>query len=675
MAIPNYKTLEQAEVNTIRVLACEAISNANSGHSGIVLGAAPIMYAIYNNMKFDPHNGHWFNRDRFILSAGHGSALLYATLKCFGVPEIDLKTFRKLGSPLTGHPELDEEICVDCSTGPLGQGIAMAVGVALAEKKLANEFNFDDNEIINHHTFCLVGDGDLMEGVSYEACNLAGLWKLDKLIVLYDYNNVTLDGTREAADAEDVTARFKSMGWNVISVKNGNDEYTISSKIRKAVASQQGMPTLIIVHTELGYGAKNAGTNKAHGQVLSMPEIKALREKWDLDSDHFEIDEDVREHFTKISNKKIGKSKKWHKQLKQYEESHPIKYKDLCEFITARGDYKPYRGFSIEKSQKKYTCKAQGKVTSGRDAGHDMLNQIAKQNPRLWGGSADVASTTKAFVTAKGEITMFSAKSKSTLSGANIAYGVREFAMAAISNGLALHGFNAYCSTFLAFSDYSKPAIRLSAMMNLPVTYIFSHDGIGNAPDGSTHQANEHITALRITPNMAVFRPSDDIETAAVYEYVFENQKPSSIILSRGNLPSPSGADCPKCGPDGCFSTDDKGQKLNAILLSSGSDVQLCVKAKTLLGGCGVFVNVISVPCIEMFDASVLDKTLPVIAVELGNGTSWWALFGKNNLRGEVICFDDFGPTGSDSDVMHELGFTPEKIADRVLGFLGKERL
>ena len=626
------ETFEQAAVNTLRVLSAEAIAQAASGHTGIALGAAPIMYAIYKNMKFDPTDGGWFNRDRFVLSAGHGSALLYATLYAFGFNGIDLKTFRQFGSLLTGHPELDEKIGVDCSTGPLGQGLAIAVGIAAAEKRLAAMFNKKEIDIINHYTFCLVGDGCLMEGASYEACNLAGLWRLNKLIVLYDSNEITLDGERVSADIEDIVARFESMRWNVLVVRSGNDEKAISARIRKAMTFTDA-PTIIIVETEIGFGAKNAGSNKAHGQVLTLDEIAVMREKWNLSSDHFEMDKDITDLFTKLIAKKKGLSKKWHKLLNAYSDAFPKNHKHLCEFI--------------EKPQKDFTCKAKGQSMATRDAGGIMLNQIARQTGRLWGGSADVASTTKAFIEGG---TIFSHKK---LKGENIAFGVRELAMSAICNGLALHGFTPYCSTFLCFSDFCRPAMRLSALMNLPVTYIFSHDGLGNPPDGPTHQATEHIAALRLIPNMNVFRPASDFETAAVYEYVFEQQKPASIILGRGIVPN--------------FDIDKRHESPQTVLLASGGEVSLCIEVQKILFSQGYDVNVISVPCLELFDAKELDPQVPVVAVEMGSGTSWWAFIGKNRLRGDVVSFDRFGESGKESDLREKLGFTVGQIAERVI--------
>jgi len=624
--------ITEKAVNTLRVLAAEAISNAGSGHTGIALGAAPIMHAIYRNMNIDPRNPAWFNRDRFVLSAGHGSALLYAALKCFGFPGIDLSTFRTSDSPLSGHPELNEKIGVDCSTGPLGQGLAMSVGLAAAEKKLAATYG----SIVDHYTYCLVGDGCLQEGISYEACALAGLWQLNKLIVLYDCNRVTLDGGAGNTSAEDAAARFAAMKWNVLLCSDGNNERAISEQIRKAKVFADE-PTIIIVNTEIGYGAKNAGSNKAHGQVLTAEECALLREKWGLKKERFAVDGDVLEYFSEVTAEKKREAAKWRRELKLYEEQFPSKYKNLAEFW--------------EKPVKRYKCRAEGKKMATRDAGHIALNQIARKNVRLWGGSADVSSTTKAYIDDGG---LFSAKKPKA---GDIAFGIREFAMAAITNGIALHGFTPYCSTFLAFSDYCKAAIRLTAMMNLPVTYIFSHDGLGNAQDGPTHQGTEHIAALRLIPDMSVFRPADDLETAAVYEYVFEQQKPACILLSRGAVPSPSGA-------------NEEYKNPRAVLLASGAEVHLAVEAQKILTHKGVPVNVISVPNLEMFDWGGLGGERPVICIEMGSGMPWWAFLGKNGLRGDVVSFDTFGESDKEAVIMEHLGFTPEAIAERVMKLL-----
>jgi transketolase len=661
-------TLEQASVNTLRALGCEAISNAKSGHSGMVLSAAPMMYSIYKAMKFDPKNGSWFNRDRFVLSAGHGSALLYATLKSFGFEGLDLKTFRQINSKLTGHPELNTAIGVDCSTGPLGQGIAMAVGIALAEKRLAEKYNravtvtyepetidgqtvqkpdrVKQLNIIDHRTFCLVGDGCLMEGASYEACNLAAKWELNKLIVLYDCNGATLDGTRESADGEDVAKRFRAMGWRVLRAEQGNDELQISLRIRRAVTSKHA-PTIIICNTTIGYGSKDEGSHKAHGSVLSADEITNMREKWEITKTPFGVDADVAGHFNEIVNTKNGSAKKWFRLLKKYGTVYPNEYADVLEFVTATSHNLKLLGKKIKHEPTKFVLDANSlaEIKSGRDQGHEVLNQIAVQTPRVIGGSADLASTTKAFL-------------RET---ANISYGVREFAMGAISNGLALHGFTPFCSTFLAFSDYCRAAIRLTALMNLPVTYIFTHDGIGNPPDGATHQCAEHIAALRVIPNLNVYRPADVTEVCAVYEYVFEAEQPAAIILSRGDLPTSN-----------IKNVDDPA----AILIASGAEVNLCARAQKLLGGLGIFVNVISVPCLEQFNHRELkfnaNKTV-ILAVEMGVGTHWWALFGHLGLKHcDVLAFDTHGHSGTEADVREKIGFTPEHVADKVLSMLEK---
>ena len=624
-------SVEQSAVNTLRVLSVEAIAAAKSGHSGIALGAAPAMYSIYKHMRFDPTDGTWFNRDRFVMSAGHGSALLYATLHAFGFNNIDLSTFRQLDSPLSGHPELDEAIGVDCSTGPLGQGVAMAVGIAAAEKRLAATYNKKEHNIIDHFTFCLCGDGCLQEGISYEACNLAGLWRLNKLILVYDSNKITLDGERSMTDVEDVAARFQAMRWNVLTVKQGWDERAIGSRIRKAMTSVDA-PTLIIVETEIGHGAKNSGTHKAHGQVLNFEEVAALRGKWLLPFENFSMSQDVQDHFAALSNKKRLNARKWHKTFKKYQEEFPKQHKQLLEFIE-----KPYLDL---------TCEAEGKSMATRDAGGIMLTQVAKQTARLWGGSADVATTTKAQIDGA---TTFSFKKPK---GDDIAFGIREFAMAAITNGIALHGYMPFCSTFLAFSDYCRPAMRLGAMMDLPVTYIFTHDGLGNAPDGPTHQATEHIAALRLVPNLMVFRPANDLEVAAVFEFSLEQQHPAVIILSRNTIHN--------------FELETFDDP-HAVILASGAEVSLCAEVQAMLASRDIEVNVISVPCLEMFDSSVLNKEIPILAVEMGSGMPWWALIGKHGLRGDVVSFDTFGWSGTDAAIRERLGFTATQIAERVV--------
>ena len=648
-------------INTLRVLSAEAISNANSGHGGIALGAAPIMYAAYTSMKIDPNNANWFDRDRFVMSAGHGSALLYSMLHLmgFGISMQDLKTFRKLGSHLTGHPELNTKIGVDCSTGPLGQGVAMAVGMALAEKRLSRMYNKGGLNIIDHHTFVLAGDGCLMEGVSYEACNLAGLWKLNKLIMLYDSNNITIDGTRTMADGECVKKRFEACGWNVLEVDGEKGENDITNAIAQAKAFENA-PTIIVIKTTIGYGDKRAGTHKAHGMVLTADECTELRGQFGLTLKPFEVDTDVKKHFESIAFKKMNSQKQWEKLLHKYRKQFPKEYSSLEKFI------KP--GIA------KYDVKVERKTAELRNTGGEVLNQIAKQSVRIYGGSADVASTTKAIV-----------------ENAYFACGVREFAMAAICNGLALHGFTPYCSTFLAFSDYCKAAIRLTAMMDLPVVYVFTHDGLGNAPDGPTHQGNECINALRMIPNMTVFRPCDDVEAADAYKWAFESGKPTCIVLSRGPVPSFSSGGLENGGyviSDGASLAKEASEQLygvkkdtltkfSAVILATGAEVVLCLEAQDLLRNMGISVRVVSMPSFELFDAqpeeyrmSVLGSAdIPKVAVEMGNGDLWYKYVGPN---GKVISFDVFGESGPHEELANKLGFSARNIANTVFELFKK---
>lgn len=640
-------------VDTLRVLSTEVISNANSGHGGIALGAAPLMYAAYASMKVDPTKPKWFNRDRFVMSAGHGSALLYTMLHMFGfdVTMEDLKQFRKLGSRTPGHPEINVTPGVDCSTGPLGQGVAMAVGLAFAEKKLAKMFNKKEGEeVIDHYTFCLVGDGCLMEGISYEACNLAGLHNLNKLILLYDKNDITLDGTRQTADGECVKTRFEACGWNVIEIADANSAEPIMDAIAQAKAST-GKPTIIICNTVIGLGHKTAGTSKAHGVVLSADEAVELRKRFGLDGAPLSMDKAVFKHLETLAFKKGGAHKTWQAIVDKYKMQYQEEFKNLNKFMNP--------------GKAMFEVKAQGKATNYRDAGHMYLNQIAKQSPRLVGVNADVASSTKVFIAG----------------GEDIACGVREFAMAAICNGLALHGFTPFCGTFLSFSDYCRSAIRSTALMNLPVTYIFTHDALGHCPDGPTHQGNEHISSLRLMPNMKVFRPCDDYEVAGVYKYVFENGHPSCIILGRGDAPLVNGIS----SADAYFGSKDPAgegvprgayavkntENPRAVILSTGAEVALCVEAAALLAKSGLHVNVISIPSFELFDAqtkeyreNILGGDLPKIAVELGVTDLWHKYVGRN---GKVIGFNEFGHSAPNSALMQKLGFTVESIARAVL--------
>jgi len=652
----NYIQNEKRAVDTLRVMSAEVISHANSGHSGIALGAAPIMYAMYKAMNVDPSRPDWFNRDRFVFSAGHGSALLYSAMHMFGFPisKEELKTFRKYGSRLHGHPEVLPELGIDASAGPLGQGIGMAVGIALAEKELAYRYN-KGLSVVDHYTYCIAGDGCLMEGVAYEACAFAGLWKLNKLIMLYDANEVTLDGPRGMSDKEDTAMRFRACGWNVIEVANANEAAPISAAIGQAKRSDK--PTLIICRTSIGYGASAEGTHKAHGQVLKAEECAELRKKWGLTQEFFGIDADVMSHFKVIEKEKIGLHAQWTNDIEIYAKKNPKEWAELEQFITkTEGNKKTKRTFNVV---------AEGKSAALRMVGQAMLRQVAAQSPRVWGGSADVASTTMAFVGER-----------------DLAFGVREHGMAAICNGLALHGFLPYCSAFLAFSDYLKPSLRLSALMNTPVHYIFTHDGFGNPPDGPTHQANEHISALRLVPSFHVFRPANDYEVAAVYKYVYEKEIPAASVLSRGGEFGSYLGECVKADmatiEKGAYVIyETKGLKPSVILLATGAEVGLSVESAKVLEQSGVGVRVVSMPCEKLFAGqdrvyreSVIVKNLPVVAIEMGTGDMWHKYVNVKDGKGAIISFEEFGHSSSESDMRKSVGFTVENIAQVVKDIL-----
>ena len=616
----------------------------------------------------------WFNRDRFVMSAGHGSALLYSTLHMFGFPisNEELRDFRKLGGRLHGHPEVDQTMGVEASTGPLGQGIANAVGIALAEKRLAFKYNRDDNNIVDNYTYCFVGDGCLMEGVSYEAANLAGLWKLNKLIVLYDSNDITLDGAREQADGENVRMRFESVGWNVIRVEDGNDVASIDTAIKQAKQSNE-KPTLIEVKTKIGFGSSVVATAKAHGLVMTVDEISKLRIELGVNAKPFEIEPEVKDFMAKLIAEKESVKAKWSKTKDDYAKKHPELYNELKLFNLPIGNEhnklpKANHGLS-------FNITAEGKAMTLRDAGHAALGQIHKQNPRLWGANADISSTTKAFIAGG---TIFS---HDNMGGDDIAIGVREHAMGAIVNGLALSGFMPYCSTFLAFSDYVKPSIRLSALMNLPVHYIFSHDGVGHAQDGPTHQATEHIDALRIIPNLMVSRPADDIETAVIYKYVYENAVPAATILSRG------GEAINKLNPNVKFASIKEQQQgtikgayvLSATenpvvnIIATGTEVATAAQVQTMLLDQGIGTRLISAPSMTLLDKqsdeymSKLLGDLKTIVIEMGAGATWYRHIRGNGI---VIGFNKFGYSGNEHDVREKIGFTTKQITQVIKEYL-----
>lgn len=650
---------EEKIVDQIRSLGIDMIEGAGSGHPGIVLGAAPIMYSLFaHHMKIDPANPNFYNRDRFIMSAGHGSALLYATLYMAGYPLTldDLKDFRKIDSKTPGHPEYRTTPGVEMTSGPLGQGFATAVGMAIAERNLAARFNKGKKEIIDFNTYVLCGDGDLMEGISYEAASLAGTLKLNKLIVLYDSNNICLDGPTSECFNENVAMRFISQGWNVITVSDGEDIKAITKAIEDAKAETE-KPTLIEIKTTIGKYSKLEGTNKVHGGVLDKEDITKIKEQMQIRDIPFTISQITMEDFqTLIHNRCKNISEKFEKSLENMEEEDR---RILEGFIQG---YKTYDmkdviyEAPIDKAESP-------RVTSGK-----ILSSIVPKYPSIIGGSADLFTPTKTYIQEVGNFT------SENYIGKNIFFGVREHAMGAILNGLALCGYHPYGSTFLSFSDYLKPSIRMSAMMDLPVTYIFTHDSISVGPDGATHQPVEQLASLRVTPNLEVFRPADANEVIGVYRAIFEKESgPSVITLSRNTLPILETTKISEVAKGG-YTVFDPERKLSGILIATGEEVHLAIEVAKRLKTKGMDIRVVSMPCIKRFeeqDQEYIDSILPVevrkIVIEAASSMSWNSIvFNKKYL----ITLDEYGASGSKEDVYKKYGFDVDSLEEKVENLL-----
>lgn len=650
---------EEKIVDQIRSLGIDMIEEAGSGHPGIVLGAAPIMYSLFaHHMKIDPANPNFYNRDRFIMSAGHGSALLYATLYMAGYPLTldDLKDFRKIDSKTPGHPEYRTTPGVEMTSGPLGQGFATAVGMAIAERNLAARFNKGKKEIIDFNTYVLCGDGDLMEGISYEAASLAGTLKLNKLIVLYDSNNICLDGPTSECFNENVAMRFISQGWNVITVSDGEDIKAITKAIEDAKAETE-KPTLIEIKTTIGKYSKLEGTNKVHGGVLDKEDITKIKEQMQIRDIPFTISQITMEDFqTLIHNRCKNISEKFEKSLENMEEEDR---RILEGFIQG---YKTY-------DMKDVIYEAPiDKVESPRVTSGKILSSIVPKYPSIIGGSADLFTPTKTYIQEVGNFT------SENYIGKNIFFGVREHAMGAILNGLALCGYHPYGSTFLSFSDYLKPSIRMSAMMDLPVTYIFTHDSISVGPDGATHQPVEQLASLRVTPNLEVFRPADANEVIGVYRAIFEKESgPSVITLSRNTLPILETTKISEVAKGG-YTVFDPERKLSGILIATGEEVHLAIEVAKRLKTKGMDIRVVSMPCIKRFeeqDQEYIDSILPVevrkIVIEAASSMSWNSIvFNKKYL----ITLDEYGASGSKEDVYKKYGFDVDSLEEKVENLL-----
>ncbi|WP_026566693.1 transketolase [Bacillus sp. UNC41MFS5] len=651
-------SIETLAVNTIRTLSIDAINSANSGHPGLPMGAAPMTYALWaHHLNHNSANAKWFNRDRFILSAGHGSSLLYSLLHLAGynVSLEDLKSFRKLNSKTPGHPEFGHTDGVEATTGPLGQGIANAVGMAMAEAHLAGKFNQDGYPVIDHYTYALVGDGDLMEGISYEAMSMAGHMKLGKLIALYDSNDISLDGELNLSFSEDIQKRTESAHWQYLRVEDGNDVAEISKAITLA-KQNTNQPTLIEIRTTIGYGSpKVAGTNKAHGNPLGAEEALATKQVygWHYEEDFF-VPEEVKAHFEELKQRGMGQEQQWNALFQSYQETYPELAKELQQAIT---------GEVLINAEDILTFET-GKTISTRVASGEAINHFVKSVPSIFGGSADLSHSTMT------DIKENAAFAVESFSGRNIYFGVREHAMGAAGNGLALHGgVKPFVSTFFVFNDYLRPSIRLAALQKLPVTYVFTHDSIAVGEDGPTHEPIEQLASLRAIPGLTVIRPSDANETASAWAYALkQTDGPVALVLSRQNLPvfQETQANLENLSKGAYILTQTNDQP-EVILISTGSEVSLAINAKAELEKENVSVRVVAMPSWELFDRQpkeYKELVLPAaikkrVALEMGISLGWERYVGS---EGKVLSIETFGASGTGAAVMELFGFTTENV-------------
>jgi transketolase len=651
-------SLDQLSIDTLRLLAVDAVQKANSGHPGAPLGCAPIAYLLFHKlMKHNPEHSKWADRDRFVLSNGHASALLYGTLFLSGydVTIDDLKGFRQWESKTPGHPEYGDTDGVEATTGPLGQGIAMAVGMAMAEKHLAAIYNKPGFEIVNHHTYALCGDGDLMEGVSHEACALAGTLALGKLTILYDDNLISLDGPTELSYNDDVLERFKAYHWHVQRVADGNDLKAIEKAIENAKAETE-RPSMIAVRTVIGYGSPKAGTNKVHGEALGAEAVAATKKFFGFPEDQsFYVPDEALENWRKAVDRGAGLEAEWNEKFEGYKAANP---ELAAEFERTQKDQ---RKADWVKAIPSFPA---GKPVATRNAGGAVMNAIAEAVPELFGGAADLTSSTKTIFKPGASFHVDPA-------GRNVFFGVREFGMCAAVNGMAVHGgLIPFGSTFFTFSDYSKPAIRLAALMKVRSLFVFTHDSIGLGEDGPTHQPIEHLMALRAVPNLTDFRPADANETAAAWRLALERTGPSWFALSRQDLPVIDAATVDVLGgvSHGAYVLEDAADP-QVVLIATGSEVSLVVEAAKLLAGEGIRARVVSFPSWKIFEeqtaeykASVLPVGVPRLAVEAGATLGWWKYVG---LDGDVLGVDRFGASAPGPVVMEKLGFSAGNVATR----------
>lgn len=654
--------MSQKSVNAIKVLGVDAINKAKSGHPGVVMGAAPMAYSLFTkHLRVNPKKTDWINRDRFVLSAGHGSMLLYSLLHLSGFEDVSLeevKNFRQWGSKTPGHPEFGHTKGIDATTGPLGQGISTAVGMALAERYLAAKYNKEGYDLFDHYTYVICGDGDIMEGVASEASSFAAVQKLNKLVVLYDSNDICLDGETKDAFSENVRARYEAYGWNTILVEDGACVEAVNAAIEQAKKSDK--PTLIEVKTIIGAGSPNRqGTNGVHGAPLGEEETALFRKEIGWENEPFDIPADVYADFkANVADRGEGEYAKWEKLYADYKAAYPELEKELEEALT-REDIKRL-------SKESFSFKNVGEAQATRNSSQDAINSVAAVLPTFFGGSADLSHSNMTFI--KGD----NLQDDAHRTERNVQFGVREFAMATVLNGLMLHGgVRVFGGTFFVFSDYLKGALRLSALQNLPVTYVFTHDSIAVGEDGPTHEPIEHLASLRTIPNTYVFRPADATETqAAWYLSQKTNDRPTSIVLTRQNLPILENSSFEKVAK-GAYVVYETSADFDTILIATGSEVALAIDVARELEKDGSKVRVVSMPSVELFEEQskeYKEELLPLnirrrVSLEMGNSALWYKYVG---LDGLAIGIDKFGASAPANKVIEEYGFTVEAVVEKI---------
>ena len=659
--------IDVLSVNSIRALSADAIEKAKSGHPGLPLGSAAPAYELWaHHMKHNPLNPNWINRDRFILSGGHGSALLYSLLHIFGYGNLsmdDLKQFRQLDSLTPGHPEYGHTVGVEATTGPLGAGMAMSVGMAMSEAHLAKIFNKDDYNVIDHYTYVLGGDGCMMEGISYEAFSLAGTLGLSKLIVLYDSNNISIEGNTDIAFREDVAKRFESFGFQTITVEDGNDLDEISKAIEEAKADNE-RPSLIVCKTKIGYGCPaKEGKASAHGEPLGADNVKELKVNLGLDPDkEFYVPQEVYDNAKNIVDTNVTKEEEWNALLEKYFATYPQMKEEWNKYFNSKE--------LDSKLDEDEFWSYEEKADATRNLSGKMINRLKDIYPGMFGGSADLAPSTKTYMNDAGDF------SKENYLGKNLHFGVRELAMAAIGNGIALHGgLKPYVSTFFVFSDYVKPMARLSALMGLPLTYVLTHDSIGVGEDGPTHEPIEQLAMFRALPNFAVFRPADATETAAAWYFAAKSENmPVALVLTRQNLPQLAGSS--KEALKGGYVIDDSAKETpDAIIIASGSEVSLAIEAKKVLLSEGIDCRVVSMPSMDIFEKQTKEykeSVLPTsvrkrVAVEALSDFGWGKYVG---LDGATLTMESFGASAPANLLFEKFGFTVDNLVSKVKSIL-----